>query len=470
MFAACGSNGQTSNYNYYFGNLHSHTGLSDGNKDSLTSGVSKPDGSYAYAKLSNDFDFLGISEHNHYSSNNNPGFKRSSYQVGLNMADQANEEGNFLALFGMEYGISSGNNGHVIIYGFNQLIGWESSTPNDPTNNYDIYNAKSDYTGLFTKVKNNPNAFCYLAHPSYGDYSNDGDAAHSIANEAYNKDYDDAIVGVPLRNGLATNPGNTYSNYATTHYFNYYKKLLYLGYHVGIGYDHDNHYTNFGRGNGGRLVIMAPSLTRANLFSAMKEMHFYGSDDSNARIDFNLNGNIMGSIVSGNYYPIFNVTHSDPDGEQADTIKIWKGYQYKSGLWADIVQVVNQSNTMVFYDTDIVPGKEYFYFAEIKQKDNQWIVTSPIWYTSHGKVEVSETDVNISFNCFPNPVSGELNVSMAHCSDYRITVQDVTGRVLSEEAGFEKNFTIDLSRLEKGVYTISVRSGYKSVSRRIIVE
>ncbi len=64
-------------YNYYFGNLHSHTGFSDGNKDSLTSGVSQPAGAYNYAKLSQNFDFLGVSEHNHYSSNNNPGFKSS---------------------------------------------------------------------------------------------------------------------------------------------------------------------------------------------------------------------------------------------------------------------------------------------------------------------------------------------------------------------------------------------------------
>src|SRR5690349_6872505 len=79
-------------YNYYFGNLHAHTGLSDGSKDSLNSGVSKPDGAYLYAKLSQDFDFLVISEHNHYSANNNPGFKRPSYQVGLNMANAANQE------------------------------------------------------------------------------------------------------------------------------------------------------------------------------------------------------------------------------------------------------------------------------------------------------------------------------------------------------------------------------------------
>src|SRR5690348_15289115 len=104
--------------NYYFGNIHSHTGFSDGNKDSLKSGVSAPGGSYDYARLSQNFNFLGVSEHNHYSSSHNPGFKRQLYQLGLNMADDANDEGHFLAMFGMEYGVSSQYNGHVLVYGY----------------------------------------------------------------------------------------------------------------------------------------------------------------------------------------------------------------------------------------------------------------------------------------------------------------------------------------------------------------
>src|SRR4051812_17915951 len=76
-------------YNYYFGNLHAHTAFSDGNKDSVASGVTAPAGAYAYAKASADFDFLGISEHNHFSSTRNPGFKLPRYQEGLSMATAA---------------------------------------------------------------------------------------------------------------------------------------------------------------------------------------------------------------------------------------------------------------------------------------------------------------------------------------------------------------------------------------------
>ena len=52
-------------YNFYYGNLHAHSGYSDGNKDSVATGTSTPLRSYQFAAASLNFDFLGISEHNH---------------------------------------------------------------------------------------------------------------------------------------------------------------------------------------------------------------------------------------------------------------------------------------------------------------------------------------------------------------------------------------------------------------------
>lgn len=461
---------KSQSYNYYFGNLHSHTGFSDGNKDSVTTGVTKPDGSYSYAKQSQNFDFLGISEHNHYSSLRNPGFKLPRYQEGLNMADAANQEGIFLALFGMEYGISSGNNGHVIVYGFNQLIGWESNISGQPGNNYDIFNAKNDYDGLFKKIKNNPNAFAYLAHPYWTDFTRDGNDSTAIAFASYNAMYDSAIVGVPLRSGNAFSVFDDYSDYSMGDYFNYYKKMLYLGYHLGIGYDHDNHYTNFGRSNGGRLVIVAPSLTRANLTTAMRNMNFYGSDDSNAKVEFTMNGNIMGSIVSGNYFPSFNIIHNDPDGEQADTIRIWRGYKNSGGLWAQIMNTTVSGNTMQFTDQSIQPNIEYFYFAEIRQTDRQWIVTSPIWYKASTALSVKNSTTQTKAVVFPNPVKHELSISVEQNIGSQILIQDLTGRIVYQTVLKEKNLVVNTSVFQKGLYTLTIKSDGGILTEKIVIE
>lgn len=460
-------------YNYYFGNLHAHTAFSDGNKDSLISGVTTPAGSFAYAKLSNGFDFLGISEHNHYTALRSPGFKRPRYQTGMNMAAAANDEGTFVSLFGMEYGVSSDYHGHVLIYGFDQLIGWETSAPGISGNNYDIYNAKSDYDGLFRKVKNNPNAFAYLAHPWYSDYSPNGTSTGGLANASYNAAYDSAIVGMPLRNGLATSSLVAYNDYSTGNYFDIYRKLLAIGYHLGIGYDHDSHYTNFGRSNGGRLVILAPSLTKSNIISAMQQMHFYGSDDQNAKVEFTMNGNNMGSILTGSVNPVFNVIHNDPDGESADSIKIWRGYGNNAfGTWSYVVLTTLQNNTATYTDASMQLNKEYHYFAEIRQADGQWIVTSPIWYTkisgSTSLVEVKKSDFN--FNYFPNPVSQQLSLSVSVCDNYTLTLQDVSGRMVYSEHFNEMQHLVDLSVFENGIYFLRVENGKSSAIRKFVIE
>ncbi|HRD38690.1 MAG TPA: hypothetical protein PLC65_08665, partial [Bacteroidia bacterium] len=230
---------QSQTYNYYFGNLHSHSGYSDGNKDSSTTGVSKPTGDYNFAKASLHFDFLGISEHNHYTANNNPGMVRTSYGLGINEANAANQDGTFLCLYGMEWGTSSSTNGHVIVYGFNQLIGWEASVPGLVGPNYDIYVDKNDYYSLFRLVKNTPGTFCYLGHPSWNDFG-------YLVSNPYNAMYDSAIVGIPFRNGLAFSTSLTYDDYPASNFFQYYRKMLSIGYHIGIGYDHDNHNLTFG--------------------------------------------------------------------------------------------------------------------------------------------------------------------------------------------------------------------------------
>ena len=132
-------------YNFYFGNIHSHSSYSDGNKDSTTSGYYYPGQDYNYVKASYHMDFLGIAEHNHYSSNNNPGMHVADYARGLYQADTANKEGTFVCMYGMEWGVIS-NGGHVVTYGVPSLVGWEFGSGGwGSSNNYDIYCVKSNY-------------------------------------------------------------------------------------------------------------------------------------------------------------------------------------------------------------------------------------------------------------------------------------------------------------------------------------
>jgi len=363
-------------YNFYFGNIHSHTSYSDGNKDSITSGYYYPGDDYNYAKGSYQMDFLGISDHNHYSSNNNPGMHVADYARGLYQADTANNNGTFVCMYGFEWGVIS-NGGHIVTYGVPGLIGWESGSGAwGPVNNYDIYCWKFDFAAYWSIVKNYPTAFCTLAHPQSGDYSDLYGAA------AYSPDADTAIAGMAIRSGSATSQTNNYTDPAPTLYEDVYLKCLAKGYHLGPTADQDNHYTNFGRNNRIRTVVLATTLNRDSIMAAYRAMRFYATDDWNTQVTFTVNGNYMGSDFSTNANSSIYVSVTDPDvpgspGDAVNKIEIFSGAP-GSGINATLLTSNTGSTTLNYIHTTIATNT-YYYFAKITQVDGDMIWTSPVW-------------------------------------------------------------------------------------------
>lgn len=364
---------------YYFGNLHAHSFYSDGNKDnsSLT-----PADDYAYAKNSLCMDFLGISEHNHSSA----GMQLGNYALGLNQSAAATTQ-NFLALYGMEYGVIS-NGGHVLIYGSNKLFGWEPG-------NYNTYVALSNYTGtpetdgttgLFRVINNINNAgsvaFASLAHPDFADYNN-------LANVAYNPVADSAIRGCAVASGPAFSTATNYNDPPSAYaYLDYYLKMLTKGYHIGPFMDHDTHYTNFGRSNNNRLGVVASSLNSNDFYTAIKNRNFYATEDCDTRVNFTLNNEKMGSILSGSNPPAISVYAIDPTNPTAiPSIKIMMGV-LGSGVLP--TQVANGTSNVSYTDNSLANASTAYYYADITIAGNRTI-TSPIWYTKTNPLPVKFT-------------------------------------------------------------------------------
>ncbi|MBX7242371.1 MAG: T9SS type A sorting domain-containing protein [Bacteroidia bacterium] len=344
---------------YYFGNIHAHSGYSDGNQDSLLSLCSTPFDDFNYAKNALCFDFLGISDHNHSGA----GMQLADYSLGLAEADAANQDGSFVAMYGMEWGVIS-LGGHVIIYGYNQLIGWQSG-------NYNVYNASTDYEGLFRKVARTPGAFAYLAHPDTFDFD-------SLYHKPLNPTSDSAISGTAIRSGPAFSTNTTYSNPSFFSYEYFYKKALSKGYHLGAGLDHDNHNTTFGRSTSGRLAVLAPSLTRNNIMNAIRNMHFYSTDDCNTEVSFLLNSQIMGSSVESASDPVISVQVTDPDLENVSSIKIYYGIP-GSGI-LPVLLTSNTGQTSLNYIHTLAMNDSVYYYAKIQQSDGNIMITSPVWF------------------------------------------------------------------------------------------
>lgn len=363
-------------YNFYFGNIHSHSSYSDGNKDSLATGYFYPCDDYNYAKGSYHMDFLGVAEHNHYTSNNNPGMHVGHYGMGLYQSDTANHNGSFVAMYGMEWGtISSG--GHVVVYGVPLLIGWESGSGGwGPTNNYNIYCNKGDFASFWPIVKSYPTAFCTLAHPQTNDYGQLLDAA------VYNANTDSVVSGVAVRSGNAFSTTTNYGDPPATLYEDKFLKALAKGYHVGPTIDHDNHYTTFGRTSPSRTVVLAASLNRDSIMAAFKARRFYASDDWNAVVNFTINGHYMGTDFNTSNNSNIDVTISDPDvpgdpNDNINKIEIFYGIA-GSGLNATLL-TSNTGSTALNYTHASLTNITYYYFAKITQVGGDIIWTSPIW-------------------------------------------------------------------------------------------
>ena len=359
----------TAALNYYFGNLHAHTFYSDGGKDNSST---IPSSAYAFAKNSLCMDFLGISEHNHQAA----GMLLANYQPGVDQAAAATTP-NFLALYGMEWGVIS-NGGHVLVYGVNQLFGWE-------TGNYDVYVPKSDYlsnVGLFRTLNNiGNNAFATLAHPNLTDYGN-------IANNVLNATADSAIAGAAVSSGPAFSTNTTYTDPATSlGYYDYFKIMLAKGYHIGPLMDHDNHYTTFGRTSNTRTAFIAPSLSQVEFLKAMRGRHFYATEDCDTRVNFMLNNQLMGSIFAGTALPAISVNVTDPTNVTAVAkIKIMYG-KPGSGINAIAIDSTD-GNTFNFTDYNALNGSTGYYFAEITIAGNK-VITAPVWYTYNTILPVS---------------------------------------------------------------------------------
>ncbi len=461
LFAAFSGRSQTS-YNYYYGNLHAHSSYSDGNADAATSGHATPFQNYVYARASLHFDFLGISEHNHSQA----GMQKINYAKGLRQADSATINGQFVALYGMEWGVIS-TGGHVLVYGVDSLLGWE-------TNNHDVFVAKTDYQGLFRQINKRPAAFATLAHPTSSDFGNIAAAATAFSARA-----DSAIVGTVMRSGPAFSSNFTYSNASTGSFESYYRTLLAKGYHVGISLDHDNHNTTFGRTTDARVVALAPSLTKADIMMAFKERRFYASDDWNAQVNFTLNGQPLGKIFSGNAPATISLNITDADAnDQVQSINLLKGVP-GSGSNAWPVATTGAGISTLSY-VDPSPAGNAYYYAVIIQQDGDRIVTSPIWYNRTTATGLEEQQEQLAFNVFPNPASGgPVTVSFFLNNPETVTLElvDALGRVITVLAGKEalqpgsQNITIDpvALRLKKGVYTIRLIHNGSVNYRKLII-
>jgi hypothetical protein len=409
-------------FNFYFGSLHNQTSYSDGghaNDSTCSSSTTHqasdftPAQAYNYARNTARLDFLAITDHNHLFDNACPGCSGATviqrYHDGLNAAMAANVDGSFVGIYGMEWGYISNDNfpneGHIGLFEIPKLFGWESGF-------YEVFTdpAGSSYPAMYTVAKANPSpwgAFGSFNHPSTetgGDFNQFG----------YTADGDDVIAMTAVISGPATgfsvtqaDSGNRYAGPNTSLYpswatYDVYNRILGAGFHVAPVADPDVHCSNYGTSTHDRTVILAPTLTKAAIFDAIKNRRVYASSDATAQLVFTLRDSsgvthYMGEGYSRTAGPVatsgaitLHTRHYNVNGKTAASIQI---FEPVPNNLAGESTLIGSGTASPFDFTLTPPAGKHTYYVYVTQNDGAEIWSAPIWI-NHSAVATPDFSVS----------------------------------------------------------------------------
>jgi hypothetical protein len=333
-------------YNTYFGYLHAHSELSDGEGSALEA--------YTYARDQGVLDFFALTDHGELLSN---WPWENEWEELVNAAEATYQEGSYVTLWGFEW--SNPILGHINVL----------NTP-------DYTNAILDFgiTRVYDWISDRPEAFGRFNHP--GDYD------YLFTEFLHLRPYTDAM---PQMVGIETWNGNTsfddyYYDGSWFSFFDYsYWDVGNLrGWYLGALGAQDNHSPHWGTRNEFRTAVLAEGLTREQIIDAYLNRRFYTTEDRDLYLDLRCQGYPMGTRLSG-VPREFEVTACDGSGDTFQEVRL-----YRDGNLLQ-TQVVSGDCVEVSF-TDSSPTGANYYYVIVRQDDdndgngrNDEAISSPIW-------------------------------------------------------------------------------------------
>ena len=342
-------------YEIYFGQLHSHTDISDG--------AGSVEEAFQYASRVENLDFLAVTDHSNSFDNEASGVLArdgstvsAEWKQGHEAAAAVTDE-DFVGLYGFEMTWTNGL-GHMNTF---HTPGWQSRTQAD------FKNKDTALQNYYAALATVPESISQFNHPgtTFGDFS---DFAH------YSPEADALITLIEVGNGEgAIGSAGYFTSYA------YYTRALDKGWHLAPTNNQDNHKGLWGDANTARSVVLADSLTEAGIYDALRNYRVYATEDNDLHIYYTLDGHIMGSMLEetdvGEEVTI-SVNLSDATDRAIGKIEVI----VNGGITAASRELDASSGTV----TLTVPAQYSYYYLRITQPDGDTAVTAPVWV---GRVE-----------------------------------------------------------------------------------
>ena len=273
----------TTTYNLYFGDLHTHTGYSDAYDDST------PWDAYA-AAVAAGADFMAVTDHMQIWHAYTAYVLDEEEWADCLAAAEYYTSDTFVAMAGYEAWLLA-NCGEFNVYNSPQFPPKET-----------LGHRLDRLPNFYDWVASVPGAVAQFNHPLY--------VSEDFMDYAFYSEARDIGMGViEIHNEDFYEPS--------------YIKALDAGWHVMPAANSDTHYSDWIAGHEVRSVLLAESLTPEDLYAAMSAGRGYGTLDRNLRVEYTLDGAVMGSNLSaadGSYTAWIKV--EDPDGAELDEITL----------------------------------------------------------------------------------------------------------------------------------------------------
>ena len=403
-------------YQLYFGQLHSHTNISDG-AGSVTE-------AFDHASDVDNLDFLAVTDHSNSFDNESDASvdlgadllsseTSSEWVQGHKAAKDATKD-DFVGIYGFEMTWSDGF-GHINTFntpGFESRSNSEFGNKSGATEGYQNYYDKLVEVGSSLSQFNHPGT-------TFGDFQ---DFAF------YDPQVDQRITLIEVGNGEGAIGSSGYFPS-----YEYYTRALDKGWHVAPTNNQDNHKGNWGDSNTARSVVLASDLTEEGIYDAIRNYRVYATEDNDLSILYALNGNAMGSILSKQDAVEITAQISDP----TDTADMKVEVIVNGGLVIGTQTVTGGSGTVTFH----FDSNEYsYYYLRITQADQNIAVTAPVWTGEGVNAGISKTECDTALVVKDEAVnlSSEL---------YNNAGSDMTVQSLTYAVGDEPIYTADVSEI-----------------------
>jgi hypothetical protein len=335
-------------YKIYFGYLHAHSELSDGEGSPLEA--------YEYARDQGKLDFFALTDHGELLDT---WPWEEEWEELVSAAEVTNDPYNYVTLWGFEW--SNPILGHINVL----------NTPDYTSSIFDFL-----ITELYDWLNDRPEGFGRFNHP--GDYD---DLSREFLHMELYPDAVPQMVGIETWNGNDSFDDYYYDgSWFRSFDYSYWDVGNLRRWYLGALGGQDNHSPHWGTRNEFRTAVLAEDLTREAIVDAYRNRRFYATEDSDLYLDLRCRGYPMGSRLSG-VRRVFTVRVLDKGGDTFEQVRL-----YRNGK---LLRTRAVSGNRIEIDVrfwDLFYTRPAYYYVIVQQSDdndgngrNDEAISSPIW-------------------------------------------------------------------------------------------